>query len=487
LIPTISSTTTKLSSTVKTSSSSKSIIIPLSTQTSIIPNPNPTPNSYIQPKIAWSFDFTLTDAQNNQALSASDDSTYTYVNDHTNDPTKAAIHLNQMYLQAPANIYFNKIFTITAWINYISFNNNNNNHLIPSTLIDFGNTNQQDSIVLATMPNSNQMSAVIFQDMLESNNILGSTGLALNTWYYVAYVYNGTAGYLYLNGHLVSSASQLAPNGVERMNCFIGKSNSNSSDSLTADAIYDEIRIYDVALTKEQITSDMNDEPIPISVLPFTYKHIGCYADQFRRDLAGYYFDMTLTNTPQACMKACNSVYYKYAGVQYNYQCWCGNSYNNYGPAYNCHLTCPNSTNDGDLLLLCGGAWSNDIYEIMPIDSSDLSSNNEFVLSSDGGSGSDAVLNSSTICENSMLKIDCPKDNIIQIKYAMYGRVSITKCQSGKYQYDKCNLIQTNAVANACNGLKSCRFHVDSNALNQDPCPDYSKYLDISWSCRLPL
>ncbi len=53
----------------------------------------------------------------------------------------------------PAGDYFpNNKFTITAWVNYVSFESND---LI--TLIDFGNPNQNDNIILSIVPVSNQM------------------------------------------------------------------------------------------------------------------------------------------------------------------------------------------------------------------------------------------------------------------------------------------------------------------------------------------
>jgi hypothetical protein len=104
--------------------------------------------------------------------------------------------------------------------------------------------------------------------------ILSFAGLSLNTWYHIAYVYDGANGYLYINGNLVASASQISPNNIKRNNCLIGKSNFNYSNSL-ANAIYDELKIYKVALTSDQIANDINNVPIPISTLPFSYSHIG--------------------------------------------------------------------------------------------------------------------------------------------------------------------------------------------------------------------
>ena len=159
-------------------------------------------------------------------------------------------------------------------------------------------------------------------------------------------------------------------------------------------------------------------------------------------------------------MKKCNKYQFKYAGVQYNYQCWCGNSYGNYEAAYNCHMRCPNNTID-----FCGGAWSNDIYEIIPNNSFEFFSNK----------------NETTICNKQVTKINCPLDQLITVTYAMFGRISIRKCQFGNYKYDKCSSIKTDFVGKLCNNRNSCDVYGSLNL--DDPCPDISKYLDVTYAC----
>jgi len=253
----LSTTTTTTISTISSSSN----IVKLSTP------PIDLDLNFIHPVNYWSFDNILSDSISGSLLYGG--SNYKFVNDHLNNPLKA-IRFNHGFLQMPAGDYFpNNKFTITAWVNYVSFESND---LI--TLIDFGNPNQNDNIILSIVPVSNQMSAIIFQNKLKSNIILSFAGLSLNTWYHIAYVYDGTNGYLYINGNLVGSASQISPNNMKRNNCLIGKSNFNYSNSL-ANAIYDELKIYKVGLTSDQIANDMNNVPIPISTLPFSYSHIG--------------------------------------------------------------------------------------------------------------------------------------------------------------------------------------------------------------------
>jgi hypothetical protein len=228
-----------------------------------------TASNFIKPSHYWPFDNDLIDPMSGSSLYGG--SNYNFVNDRFNNPFKA-IRFNNGFLQLPTDVYFsNSSFTITAWANYVSFNTDSY-----TTLLDFGNTNQKDSVFLAIVPQSNQMSARIFNKNLESNVVMSPTSLQLNVWTHIAYVFDGINGFLYLNGKLVATANQPAPfSNVTRLNCFIGKSNLNSS--LFANAIYDEIKIYPTSLNINQINNDMNNEPIPVTNLPFSYSYIGCF------------------------------------------------------------------------------------------------------------------------------------------------------------------------------------------------------------------
>ena len=51
---------------------------------------------------------------------------------------------------------------------------------------------------------------------------------------------------------------------------------------------------------------------------------------------------------------------YKYAGLQYTVQCWCGNSsYSKYGQTVKCDKTCPRNSEQ-----ICGGNLYNSVYKI---------------------------------------------------------------------------------------------------------------------------
>ena len=84
----------------------------------------------------------------------------------------------------------------------------------------------------------------------------------------------------------------------------------------------------------------------------------GCWIDDSERAMeysAGNWFGI------ETCMEHCKTLEYDYAGLQYHYQCYCGNDYQSHGkaPADNeCNLSC----NSGEGI--CGGRWRLSVYQI---------------------------------------------------------------------------------------------------------------------------
>ena len=71
---------------------------------------------------------------------------------------------------------------------------------------------------------------------------------------------------------------------------------------------------------------------------------------------------LSKSNTPEVCIKACSEGGYKFAGVQYGSQCFCGNT----APAAtnkianeDCDMKCP-----GDSNYMCGGSCKMNVYEL---------------------------------------------------------------------------------------------------------------------------
>ena len=82
----------------------------------------------------------------------------------------------------------------------------------------------------------------------------------------------------------------------------------------------------------------------------------GCYEDNQSRILSTYIGDFP-NNKKSVCMAACSD--YKFAGVQYGTQCFCGNDQPD--PSLlrpdQCTMTCPGNSNEN-----CGGFWRMNVY-----------------------------------------------------------------------------------------------------------------------------
>ena len=163
--------------------------------------------------------------------------------------------------------------------------------------------------------------------------------------------------------------------------------NETSKTTALIKKALDDNKIFDRAFNSTDIINDYNSKPVEPELqaasdnasAPFYYdyhmnniggialndlnstsiKYINCFGDRIARDLDGIYIDNFDNNSPTVCAQTCSQFYFHYAGVQNAYQCWCGDSYNRYGRAANCFLECPGNTD-----LICGGQYSNNVYEI---------------------------------------------------------------------------------------------------------------------------
>lgn len=87
--------------------------------------------------------------------------------------------------------------------------------------------------------------------------------------------------------------------------------------------------------------------------------YLGCFRDNGEsRDLKGYWFEHG-SITAEKCMNTCKEKGYRYAGTQFGWYCFCGNSYGAYGKANNCNVPCR-----GDRGEICGGSWANSVYSV---------------------------------------------------------------------------------------------------------------------------
>ena len=89
------------------------------------------------------------------------------------------------------------------------------------------------------------------------------------------------------------------------------------------------------------------------------FNYLGCYIDGNPRDLAATALVNTTSMNIEVCLKFCLSNGYKYAGLQYETQCFCDNTDNRrYGPGLEteCNGKCA-----GNKSQICGNSQSANI------------------------------------------------------------------------------------------------------------------------------
>lgn len=158
----------------------------------------------------------------------------------------SALDLALGYYQIPAGFYFNYNFTMTAWVYVRSLG-------VYSRIFDFGNGLYSKNVLLCYMQSNIPRLAL-------GNANTGSTGISvsyspfnLKQWYYFAATYDGKYGKLYVNGSLVSSAVGGKPDNVLRATNYVGRSNNWQAGDTNADGLFDDLRIYNRALSAQEI------------------------------------------------------------------------------------------------------------------------------------------------------------------------------------------------------------------------------------------
>jgi len=154
----------------------------------------------------------------------------------------SAIYVNKNNLQAPSGVYFSGDFTLITWIYLMSFQ-------INSRIIDFGNENYSDNIMLALGASTGLLKAQLnYNSTTGSQIITGSTILNLNQWYHIAYTLGGTSHSIYVNGiQKVTGTTVYVPRNVNRSINYIGWSN---------DVVIDNLKIYQKGFSADQVMSD---------------------------------------------------------------------------------------------------------------------------------------------------------------------------------------------------------------------------------------
>ena len=100
---------------------------------------------------------------------------------------------------------------------------------------------------------------------------------------------------------------------------------------------------------------------ISIFILCKALGYVGCFIDDEYRVLEP---DMTISDNQsvELCVKYCFDGNFKYAGLEHEDECFCGNNdtYDRLGqaPDSECHMKCSGNSNQ-----FCGGDWRISIYK----------------------------------------------------------------------------------------------------------------------------
>ncbi|MCU0789416.1 MAG: LamG domain-containing protein [Verrucomicrobia bacterium] len=156
------------------------------------------------------------------------------------------------------DIWFGNVFTLEAWVFVRSHNN-------WSRVMDLGNGMPMDNIVLALSDGTSGRPAFQAYAGTSWQGITAPDPLPPRQWVHLAATLSNNVAMLYVNGLPVASASNWTPlAGLWRTNNYLGRS-AWPWDGY-ADAVFDDLRIWNVARSAEQIQASLGyplrgDEP----------------------------------------------------------------------------------------------------------------------------------------------------------------------------------------------------------------------------------
>ena len=178
-----------------------------------------------------------------------------FTNDRFNRPL-SAISLNTGYLNISASDFFGTgKFTIMAWVKVRNYNK-------WSRLVDFGlsGLGSYDNIGVAFTRGINGIPQLLMHTniTLSLSFTKSMTVLTIGVWQHLTCTFEFPNAYIYVNGSIEMIGSSTGPITTEiRDSNYLGRSWNYPSDT-DADADIDDLKIFNRALTQQEILDEMN-------------------------------------------------------------------------------------------------------------------------------------------------------------------------------------------------------------------------------------
>lgn len=172
--------------------------------------------------------------------------------DRFGNPT-GAIFLNNGAYVVPNGVYFNGSFSVLAWVKIVTITSG-------SRLIDFSTRAGADNVIASLVTSGALHPSMTVVDS-SGNTANAQTNFTFNLqqWYHMAAVMKGSEMFVYVNGIQQGyTNSSVLPSNRVRTYCFIGRSAWYQHGDDDADAYFDEIKIYNRALSDAEVANDMN-------------------------------------------------------------------------------------------------------------------------------------------------------------------------------------------------------------------------------------
>ena len=177
--------------------------------------------------------------------------------------------------KAPDGTYFNGDFTATVSVRLTSCDN-------WARIIDFGNGQQNDNVVLVVSEGTNCKPFLIVCYGSYWTSVSSSQPLIPGVWYDLAYVVKGNTGYIYVDGVQTGAGIVYSPRNVVRTSNYLAKSNWASDGHFNGHI--SNLSIYKRALDPSEFTGFPVGYGL-VNFWPFNNYYPQNLRDDYRKDL----------------------------------------------------------------------------------------------------------------------------------------------------------------------------------------------------------